>query len=160
MKAERHAKILELIKSQSVETQEDLTALLRGQGFNATQATVSRDIKELGLVKVAVKGKNRKDTIYKYAVNSSRSDIDSRLTAKFRNILAETIVKMSPAGQLVVLKTYAGMAQAAGAAIDALNSASIIGCIAGDDTLLVVMSDEEQASDFVRRLSKSIKSGG
>jgi arginine repressor len=157
MKAERHAKILELIKHESIETQEELTEKLKQHGFEATQATVSRDIKELRLIKVSSGGKGKSENKYKYSVNNSRNEIDSRLTTKFKSILNEAIMKIDYAGNLVVLKTYSGMAQAAGAAIDAIDTPDIIGSVAGDDTLLIVMRSEAEAQDFTKKLSKSVR---
>ncbi len=154
MKSKRQDKILELITKYSVETQEELAELLRQSGFVTTQATVSRDIKELRLVKVST-GQDG-NTKSKYAANSLRSEIDSRLTDKFKNILSEMVIKINSAGNMVVLKTYSGMAQAACAAIDSLEIPDIVGSLAGDDTIFLVMTTDNDAADFVKKLSKSI----
>ncbi len=153
MKSNRQKKILEIIESNDVETQQDLARLLGEAGFIATQATVSRDIKELRLVKVSTGGGQAKS---KYASNSVRNEIDTRFTDKFKGILSEMVIKISSAGHMVVLKTYAGMAQAACAAIDSLDLPDIVGSLAGDDTIFIVMSTESDAADFVKKLSRSI----
>lgn len=154
MKSKRQEKILELISKYSVETQEELAELLRQSGFVTTQATVSRDIKELRLVKVSTGSDG--NTKSKYAANSLRNEIDSRLTEKFKNILSEMVIKINSAGNIVVLKTYSGMAQAACAAIDSLEISDIVGTLAGDDTIFLVMTTDNDAADFVKKLSKSI----
>lgn len=156
MKTKRQTKILEIIENYDVETQEELAELLRSSGFVTTQATVSRDIKELRLVKVSTGGKDGKSPKSKYASNSIRNEIDTRLTDKFKSILSEMVIKISSAGHMVVLKTYAGMANAACAAIDSLEISDIVGSLAGDDTIFIVMSTENDASDFAKKLSKSI----
>lgn len=156
MKNKRQKKILELIELYDVETQGELTQLLEKNGFAATQATVSRDIKELRLVKVSTSGGS--DVKYKYASNNLSSEIDSRLGNKFKNILSETVTSIRYASNIVVLKTYAGMAQGAGAVIDALEAPTLIGSVAGDDTVIIVMSSEDDAKDFTKKLQKSIKS--
>ena len=157
MKSQRQSKILELISKYDIETQEELTQYLAKNGYNATQATVSRDIKDLRLVKISTGVRHVRLTKYKYAANSVNTEIDTRLGNKFRNILSEAVVKINRAGYIVVLKTFAGMAQAAAAAIDALDVPTIIGSVAGDDTILIVMATENDAEDFAKKLSKSIK---
>ena len=157
MKSQRQSKILELINKYDIETQEELTQYLAKDGFNATQATVSRDIKELRLVKVSTGEKRGRQTKCKYAANNLNSEIDARLGNKFKNILSEAVIKINCAGHMVVLKTYAGMAQAAAAAIDALDVPTLIGSVAGDDTIIIVMATENDAADFMKKLSKSIK---
>ncbi len=156
MKNQRQKKILELIDSYDIETQEELTRLLEKNGFSATQATVSRDIKELHLIKV----NTGSDTgaKYKYAANNLAGEIDTRLGNRFKNILSETVISVRCASNIVVLKTYAGMAQGAGAVIDALDIPTLIGSVAGDDTVIIVMASEDDGKDFAKKLSKSIKS--
>lgn len=156
MKNLRQKKILELIEKYDIETQDELTQLLEKNGFTATQATVSRDIKQLRLVKVSTGGSS--DVKYKYASNNLSSEIDSRLGNKFKNILAETVISIKYASNIVVLKTYAGMAQGAGAVIDALDVPTLIGSVAGDDNVIIIMTTEEDAKDFTKKLQKSIKS--
>lgn len=157
MKSQRQSKILELINKYDIETQEELTQYLAKDGVVATQATVSRDIKELRLIKVATGEKQGRQNKYKYAANTLSSEIDTRLGNKFRNILSEAVTKINCAGNIVVLKTYAGTAQAAAVAIDALEVPTLIGCVAGDDTIIIVMATENDAHDFMKKLSKSIK---
>lgn len=156
MKNLRQKKILELINKYDIETQGELTQLLEKNGFTATQATVSRDIKELRLIKVSTSGSS--DVKYKYAANSLSTEIDSRLGNRFKNILSETVVSVKYASNIVVLKTYAGMAQGAGAAIDALEVPTLIGSVAGDDNVIIIMATEDDAKDFTKKLQKSIKS--
>ena len=156
MKSKRQEKILELIEKYDVETQEELAELLKKAGFVATQATVSRDIRELRLVKVSSGVRDGRQNKSKYAANSVRNELDTRFTEKFKSILSEMVIKISSAGHMVVLKTYAGMAQAACATIDSLELPDIIGSLAGDDTIFIVMATENDAMDFVKKLSKSI----
>lgn len=156
MKNQRQKKILELIATYDIETQDELTQLLQKGGFSATQATVSRDIKELRLIKVSTCGSS--DVKYKYAANNLSSEIDTRLSNRFKNILSETVISVKYAMNIVVLKTYAGMAQGAGAAIDALDVPTLIGSVAGDDNVIIVMATEDDAKDFTKKLQKSIKS--
>ena len=156
MKNQRQKKILELISKYEIETQDELTQLLGSNGFNATQATVSRDIKELRLVKISTGSAG--DTKYKYAENNLSGEIDSRLGGRFKNILSDTVISVKCASNIVVLKTYAGMAQGAGAVIDALEVPTLIGSVAGDDTVIIIMSTDSDATEFSKKLSKSIKS--
>lgn len=161
MKAQRHLKILELIEKNDIETQDELTNLLNESGFKATQATVSRDIKELRLVKVVaspdLSGKSGTDAKYKYAVNGSGESQNLKLGARFRAILSKTTVKSDYAGNIVVIHTYAGMAQACGAAIDAMHSESIVGTVAGDDTIMIVMRTEHDAEEFSKKIVQDLK---
>ena len=134
MKNSRQKQILEIITDHDVETQEELIARLKALGFKATQATVSRDIKELKLIKIATDGGH-----YKYASSSIE---EGKPNAKFHTILRETVVSVKRAGNLVVVRTYNGMAMAAAAAVDSLQMNCIYGTIAGDDTIFVAVSDE------------------
>lgn len=137
MKNKRQEKIIEIIESQVVETQEALQEKLRECGYDVTQATVSRDIKELRLTKVATKG-NR----YKYAVLDSD---DPKQAAKFVFILKETVLSVQCAQNMLVIKTFSGMAQAAAAALDNLFGSEVLGTIAGDDTIFAVTPDNDEA---------------
>ena len=141
MKAGRHDAILEIIATENIDTQEQLTEKLRERGFSVTQATVSRDIKQLRLVKRSVSGGS-----YKYAVQKSD---DPQNNAKYRNIMRETLVSIKQAGTLVVVRTYTGMANAAAAAIDAVAGSLVVGTIAGDDTIFVATESEETARIFI-----------
>lgn len=157
MKSLRHEKILEIIAKYDVETQEELTEYLKNEGFAVTQATVSRDIKALRLIKVAAGTDGGADNRYKYSVNTSKDEVDSALGAKFKAILGHAIVSCDYAGNLVVMKTYAGMAQASAAAIDSMNIDNILGTIAGDDTILVVVRTEDEAEELVKKIEKLTK---
>lgn len=145
----RHTAILRIISEQEIETQDDLIAKLKENGFDVTQATVSRDIKQLGLVKTT-DGEGK----YRYsAPHPSSSGSDS----KFKNILSEAIISSESAENMVVVKTYSGMANAAAAAIDALASDRILGSIAGDDTILIVTKNDETAEEFSAILKDAVK---
>lgn len=149
MKSIRHTAILRIISEQEIETQDDLIAKLKENGFDVTQATVSRDIKQLGLVKTT-DGEGK----YRYsAPHPSSSGSDS----KFKNILSEAIISSESAENMVVVKTYSGMANAAAAAIDALASDRILGSIAGDDTILIVTKNDETAEEFSAILKDAVK---
>ena len=149
MKSMRHTAILRIISEQEIETQDDLIAKLKENGFDVTQATVSRDIKQLGLVKTT-DGEGK----YRYsAPHHSSSGSDS----KFKNILSEAIISSESAENMVVVKTYSGMANAAAAAIDALASDRILGSIAGDDTILIVTKNDETAEEFSAILKDAVK---
>ena len=123
MKTKRQRKIIELITNYDIETQEELAAKLVENGFNVTQATISRDIRELNLTKIATKGGKQK-----YAVQSS-SDIVSN--SKYMRVLNDGIITMDTAGNILVVKTVSGMAMAVAAALDAMQIKEILGCIAG-----------------------------
>ena len=149
MKNTRQNVILQIITEQEIETQDDLIAKLKENGFDVTQATVSRDIKQLGLVKTT-DGEGK----YRYsAPHPSSSGSDS----KFKNILSEAIISSESAENMVVVKTYSGMANAAAAAIDALASDRILGSIAGDDTILIVTKKDETAEEFSEILKDAVK---
>lgn len=140
MKYKRHSEIVKIVNSFNIETQDDLIAKLRERGFDVTQATISRDIRELKLTKVAA-GHNA----YKYAVPTHDSQIYS---SKYQYIVRETIISVEAACNMIVLKTLPGMAQAAAAAIDALGWNEIVGSIAGDDTIFIVMRTADKAEEY------------
>ena len=145
MKKGRQEKILELITKYEIETQDELIEFLGEEGYNVTQATISRDIRELRLTKVACGF-----GVYKYVVSTQESHSHS---AKYLNILKETVITIDHAGNIVVVKTYAGMAQAAAAALDSMGWTEIIGSIAGDDTIMLVVRSVESARVFSSELS-------
>ena len=149
MKTKRHGKILQLIRDNNIQTQEELAAMLQESGFTTTQATISRDIKELRLVKVT-------DDKGGYKYSSVGHDDAINKNAKYQTILRESIFKTDSAKNIVVIKTYAGMAQAAAAAVDYLNLPEIVGSIAGDDTIMLVMRDDDDALELVVRLKRII----
>lgn len=149
MKYNRHAKILEIIDTNVIETQEDLADKLKEQGMDVTQATVSRDIKDLRLIKVL-----SSDGRYRYATFSqTENQVSNRLTT----ILNEAYVSSDYANNIVVVKTLSGMAQAAGSAIDSLKWQEILGTIAGDDTLIMICRAEKIAEEIVNKFNKMIK---
>lgn len=141
MRYSRQNKILEIISSNEVDTQENLAALLKESGYNVTQATVSRDIKELQLVKVlSSSGK------YKYASNQSK---DVPASDRFSKIFRETITSIDSSGNIIVVKTLSGCAAAAGEAIDNCGITHIIGSIAGDNTLFL-LADSEDSVELIK----------
>ncbi len=147
MKTKRHLKILELVRRHDVETQDALAELLIEEGYEVTQATISRDIKQLRLTKSATQ-----DGRYVYAV--SESDDTETSTGKALGILRDTIKKIDVAQNILVVKTYPGMAQAAAAALDSLNYKEIVGSIAGDDTVMLIFRENHIASEFMEKLMK------
>ena len=150
MKVSRHAKILELIEKYDIETQDELAMRLREEGFDVTQATVSRDIREMRLTKISVeKGKQ------KYAVMANNdNEISDRLTRVFK----EAVIKMDYAGHMVVIKTLEGMGMAVGVALDNMQNSEILGTIAGDDTVFCVIRGNHQAAELIERLYRIIHS--
>ncbi len=148
MKNSRHTRILEIISDHVIETQDDLIEKLKDSGYNVTQATVSRDIKQLGLVKTATK-----DGGYKYT--SSKNDSSSNEN-KLKNIMRETVVNAQNAQNIIVVKTFPGMANAAAAALDSLAEEAIVGSIAGDDTIFIVVHNNEEASEFTNYIREII----
>ena len=147
MKKDRLQKILEIIDIYRIETQDELIARLRDCGDEVTQATVSRDIKRLHLIKIQTDDGHSKYSLPR--VNKFDTN------EKYRNILHQTISAVHCANNLVVVRTYSGMANAAGAAIDAMQSELLLGSIAGDDTIFIVAVSNQAASQFVAIL-KSI----
>ena len=143
MKNKRQQRILELIKEHSVDTQEMLQGLLAESGFDVTQATVSRDIKEMKLIK-----KHIRHGVYRYAAPQQSSSLDS--------IFIDTVTDIDHALNTVVIKCGNGMAQAACAALDKMGVENIVGTIAGDDTIFALMRTEKDASDLVRRFRKLV----
>jgi arginine repressor len=148
MKVTRHAKILEIINSKDIETQEELADELKKSGMNITQATVSRDIKELKLIKVlSESGK------YKYATIIHTENF---LSNKLVNIFSQTVIGIESVDKFVILKTISGSASAAAEAIDSLNFDGIAGTIAGDNTIFVLTRDNEKAQTITRKMKKMI----
>lgn len=149
MKTKRQRKIIELITNYDIETQEELAAKLVENGFNVTQATISRDIRELNLTKIATKGGKQK-----YAVQSS-SDIVSN--SKYMRVLNDGIITMDTAGNILVVKTVSGMAMAVAAALDAIQIKEILGCIAGDDTIMCVVKHAEETDRVKEHIESFIR---
>jgi len=149
MKYLRHAKILEIINQRDIETQEELTRALKEIGMNVTQATVSRDIKELRLIK-----QMSRNGRYKYASLASQ---ESMLTDRLVRLFKESIVSLDHAGNILVLRTIPAAAQAAASAIDAAGFDEVVGTIAGDDTIFVLIrqtEDVEEVKDRFRKLTE------
>lgn len=147
MKTRRHNEIIELIKIREVGTQEELLELLKDKGYDVTQATISRDIRELNLTKISLSGRQ------KYAIIQK----DEEVSDKYVRVLKEGFVSMLPSGNLIVLKTVVGMAMAVATAIDALEMNEIIGCIAGDDTIFIAVSENSHTTDVMNKLKKLTK---
>ena len=146
MKYKRQKKILELIAEYDIETQDDLIERLRESGYDVTQATVSRDIRELKLVKTAMP-----DRRYRYEVAQYEG---IEISTKYRNIIKETVIKVDYVGNTVVLRTYTGMAQAAAAAVDGMGWDEIVGTLAGDDTIFILMRDTAATIGFAEKVSQ------
>lgn len=148
MKTRRHAKILELINKYTIDTQEELLRRLREDGFEVTQATVSRDIKELRLVKAL-----SHDGKYKY---STGNDTTKDYSSKFYSLLSDSAVLINYACNIVVIKCLTGMAQAVCASMDSMQWEGIVGTLAGDDTIFIVMKNEVYAQQLVAELNKMV----
>ena len=146
MKYRRQMKILEIVDNNVITTQEELTRILKSSGYKITQATISRDIKELRLVKVM-----DEDGKYRYSTNKKNEQfLSQRLLTTFK----ESYSSSDHANNLVVVKTMPGMAQAAAFVIDSINYSNIIGSIAGDDTVMIVCRKNEDAKNLVKRFDK------
>ena len=147
MKTRRHNEIIELIKIREVGTQEELLELLKDKGYDVTQATIPREIRELNLTKISLSGRQ------KYAIIQK----DEEVSDKYVRVLKEGFVSMLPSGNLIILKTVVGMAMAVATAIDALEINEIIGCIAGDDTIFIAVSENSHTTDVMNKLKKLTK---
>lgn len=147
LKEKRHARILEIIKTTPVETQDELTELLIRSGFQTTQATVSRDIKELHLYKSLTK-----ENKYRYEYTEAVPDSKRSLSGKFYGIMRDSIISVDNAMNLVIVKCYPGMAQGACAAIDTLDNGEIVGTIAGDDTIFIASRSVDIAISIVENI--------
>ena len=149
LRSARHAKILELISHKEIETQEELCAELNKLNHVVTQATVSRDIRDLHLFKVA--GVEKK---YRYAYISGGGH---QVSNKMKSLFRDCIISMKAAQNLVVIKTLAGNGASAGSVVDKLNYSEIVGSVAGDDTLLVVCTDVEAAQAIVSKITEFLR---
>lgn len=145
MKFDRQAKLLEIIESEDIETQEELSKRLSAYGYNTTQATISRDIRELRLVK-ALTGQGS----YKYALPAGESE--AGFTGRLRTIFRESVLSFERAQNIVVIKTMPGLANGACSAIDAMHVPDIVGSLAGDDTAFLVLRDNQKAEEFCQRI--------
>lgn len=146
---QRQLKILELIKQFEIDTQEELVDHLRADGFNVTQATVSRDIKELGLIKVASSLEKK----YKYAYVESN---EQQISSKYVNLFKEAVVDIKHTGNIIVLKTIVGSANSACAFIDKLGLQEVLGSIAGDDTVIMIVDNEKDADGIIEILKSYV----
>ncbi len=141
MKSQRQAKILEIISNKNVETQEQLLAELQDAGFRGTQATISRDIKELRIVKELT-------NLGTYRYTTSSNELSGTFSARLNTIFRECVVSFDYAQNLIVIRTLPGLAGAAASAIDAMNMSTMVGSLAGDDTVMIVMRDMNAAASF------------
>ena len=148
MKIARHAKIIDLISRNDVETHEELADLLNGEGFRVTQATVSRDIRELKLTKISLN-----DGRQKYAVMQASGE---NMNEKYLRILKDGFLSMDMAQNLLVVKTVSGMAMAVAASIDATQWPEVSGCIAGDDTIMCANRSVDDTLIVMEKIRKIV----
>ena len=146
MKSQRQAKILEIISTINVETQEQLLQELEHAGFHSTQATISRDIKELRIVKELT-------TLGTYRYTTAAKEVPSTFSNRLNTIFRECVTRYDYAQNLVVIHTLPGLAGAAASAIDSMNMSVVVGTLAGDDTVMVVMRDNNAAAQFCGEIS-------
>lgn len=148
MKKLRHAMIVELIEKEVIETQEELADRLKSAGFDVTQATVSRDIRDLKLTKVTLDDGKQKYVLIKEKNNAAK---------KYIRVLQEGFVSMDMAQNILVIKTMPGLAMAVAAALDELNIEGMLGCIAGDDTIMCAIKDIALTYDVMSKLDKMLE---
>ena len=141
MKSKRQAKIMEIISNKNVETQEQLLAELEKAGFRSTQATISRDIKELRIVKELT-------SLGTYRYCAASREVTTSFTGRLNTIFRECITKFDYAQNIIVIHTLPGLASAAASAIDAMSLSVVLGTLAGDDTVMIVMRDNNAAAAF------------
>ena len=146
MKSQRQAKIMEIISNTNVETQEQLLQELEDAGFRSTQATISRDIKELRIVKELT-------TLGTYRYTTSAKEVPTTFSSRLNAIFRECVTRYDYAQNIVVIHTLPGLAKAAASAIDAMNMSVVVGTLAGDDTVMVVMRDSNAAAQFCGEIS-------
>ena len=151
MKIARHSKIIDLINQYDIETQEELAAKLQEAGFAVTQATVSRDIRELKLMKAAKPGGGSR-----YMVMEQR---DNQNSEKYKRVLQDAFLSMDMAQNILVIKTVSGMANAAGAALDSMNMSEIVGCIAGDDTIACINRTVDDTIILMEKIKNTLEQG-
>lgn len=148
MKAKRQEKIIEIIEKYNIETQDELAEKLAEAGFHTTQATISRDIRELKLTKLAYPGGKQK-----YIALKNR---ELHVDKKYKRVLSDAIIHVEAAQNIIVVKTVTGMAMACATAIDSLGISGIVGTIAGDDTIMCIAKDNDYAKDAIESLKKEI----
>lgn len=149
MKSQRQAKIMEIISTRNVETQEQLLESLREAGYHSTQATISRDIKELRIVKELT-------GMGTYRYTTAQGEVGGGFSSRLNTIFRECVTGLDYAQNIVVIHTLPGLASAAGSAIDAMDLSVILGCLAGDDTVMVVMRDNNAAAAFCGELKNLV----
>ena len=149
MKNDRQAMILDIISQENIETQEQLLEALQAEGFNSTQATISRDIKELRIVKEL-------SNLGTYRYAASTGEIGNSFTARMNKIFRECVVSYDYAQNIIVIRTLPGLASAAGSAIDAMSLSTVVGTISGDDTVMIVMRDTNAAAAFCGEIKNLI----
>lgn len=147
MKNKRQQKILELIDRYQIDTQEDLIRRLSEAGYSATQATISRDIRELKLVKATTA-----EGIYKYTHPTRRETI----APKFNSALAGSVTHIDSAGNIIVVRSYPGMAQPIASCIDAIGHPDVLGCVGGDDTVIVVIRDAQKSAEMCDKIRQML----
>ena len=148
MKVSRHAKIIELINQYDIETQEELAERVNQAGFRVTQATVSRDIRDMKLMKMSVDGKRQKYVILKSE--------EEGISEKYIRVLRDGYISMDMAQNILVIKTVSGMAMAVAAALDAMKWKEVVGCIAGDDTIMCAVRSVEETMAVMEKIRKII----
>ena len=151
MKTKRHQAILQLIERYPIDRQEDLLAYLRKEGFDVTQATVSRDIRELRLTKTAVAGG------YRYLAPGTEAGKTSHPQNRFETIFREAIIKVDYAGHMVLVRCYSGMANAACEVFDSQQWEDVVGTLSGDDTFFILMRSEQAAQTICRQLGQYVR---
>ena len=150
MKSQRQAKIMEIISNRNIETQEQLQAELLAEGYRCTQATISRDIKEMRIVKELT-------SLGTYRYTTSGSEIVNTFSSRLNTIFRECVVGFDYAQNIIVIRTLPGLAAAAGSAIDAMNLSTVVGSLAGDDTVMIVMRDNNSAAAFCGEIKNLTK---
>ena len=150
MKTKRQAKIVEIISNTNVETQEQLLKALEEEGFSSTQATISRDIKELRIVKELT-------SLGTYRYTVSEKDVPPALTDRLNTIFRECVTSIDYAENIIVIHTLPGLASAAGSALDAMKINVVLGTLAGDDTVMIVMRDSNAAAAFCGEIKSVIR---
>lgn len=152
MKVRRQAEILRIIQENDIETQDQLLEQLHARGMKSTQATISRDIKELHLVKELTG-----QSTYRYSVSERKTSLN--IANRLHNIFKESVTSFESAQNIVVIKTMPGLANAAGAALDGMQIPDMIGSLAGDDTALLIMRSTEAAERFCQEIQKMLEGG-
>ena len=150
MKVSRHAKIIELISQYDIETQEELAEYLNNAGFKVTQATVSRDIRDLKLTKVSVNGGKQKYVVHRQ---------EEGMSEKYIRVLRDGYVSMDMAQNILVIKTVSGMAMAVAVAVDSMKWNEVVGCIAGDDTIMCAIRTVEDTVAVMDKIRKIVSKG-